>query len=81
MPPLAGGDAALAARLWVEASLSRPVRRQVVLGDARQLQRELSAARTTLAVEVEVVAPLTRVEMPRARALPHVGGVLRAQKN
>ena len=68
MPPLAGGDAALAARLWVEASLSRPVRRQVVLGDARQLQRELSAARNTLAVEVEVVAPLTRRDAARSRA-------------
>ncbi|WP_242345555.1 macro domain-containing protein [Anaeromyxobacter terrae] len=78
MPPLAGGDAALAARLWLEASLSRPVRRQVLLGDARQLQRELSTARNTLAVEVEVIAPPSRVEMPRrARALPHVGGVLR----
>ena len=81
MPPLAGGDTALAARLWVEASLSRPVRRQVVLGDARQLQRELANARNTLAVEVDVIAPPTRVEMPRARALPHVGGVLRTQKS
>ncbi|ABS26927.1 M17 family peptidase N-terminal domain-containing protein [Anaeromyxobacter sp. Fw109-5] len=78
MPSLSGGDAALAARLWVEASLTKPVRRQVVLGDARQLQRDLSTARNTLAVEVEVIAPPTRVEMPRARALPHVGGVLRA---
>ena len=78
MPPLAGGDGALAARLWLEASLSRPVRRQVLLGDARQLQRDLSTARNTLAVEVEVIAPPSRVEMPRrARALPHVGGVLR----
>jgi hypothetical protein len=65
----------------VEASLTRPVRRQVVLGDARQLQRELANARNTLAVEVDVIAPPTRVEMPRARALPHVGGVLRAQKS
>jgi hypothetical protein len=80
MPPLAGGDAALAARLWVEASLARPVRRQVILGDARQLQRELANARNTLAVEVDVVAPATRVEMPRARQLAHVGGVLRAQQ-
>jgi hypothetical protein len=78
MPPIAGGDAALAARLWLEASLVRPVRRQILLGEARALQRDLAAARATLGVEVEVLAPPSRVEMPpRARALPHVGGVVR----
>jgi hypothetical protein len=78
MPPIAGGDAALAARLWLEASLVRPVRRQILLGEARALQRDLAAARVALAVEVEVLAPPSRVEMPpRARALPHVGGVVR----
>lgn len=78
MPALAGGDAALAARLWLEASLVRPVRRQVVLGEARALQRDLSAARNLLAVEVDVLAPPSRVEMPRrGRALPHVGAVIR----
>jgi hypothetical protein len=77
-PPLAGGDGALAARLWLEASLVRPVRRQIVLGEARALQKDLSAARAALAVEVEVLAPPSRVEMPsRGRALPHVGGVVR----
>lgn len=78
MPPLAGGDGALAARLWLEASLVRPVRRQIVLGEARVLQRDLAAARAALGVEVEVLAPPSRVEMPsRGRALPHVGGVVR----
>jgi hypothetical protein len=78
MPPIAGGDSALAAKLWLEASLARPVRRQVVLGEARALQRDLSAARNLLAVEVEVLAPPSRVEMPRrARALPHLGAVVR----
>jgi hypothetical protein len=78
MPPLAGGDGALAARLWIEASLVRPVRRQVVLGEARALQRDLTAARNALGVEVEVLAPPSRVEMPpRGRALPHVGAVVR----
>lgn len=78
MPPLGGGDGALAARLWLEASLVRPVRRQIVLGEARALQKELSAARAALGVEVEVLAPPSRVEMPsRGRALPHVGGVVR----
>ncbi len=79
MPPIAGGDGALAARLWVEASVLRPVRRQVLLGEARALQRDLSAARNALAVEVEVLAPPSRVEMPsRARGLPRVGGVVRS---
>jgi hypothetical protein len=78
LPPIAGGDAGLAARLWLEASLVRPVRRQILLGEARALQRDLGAARAALAVEVEVLAPPSRVEMPpRARALPHVGGVVR----
>ena len=78
MPPLAGADAPLAARLWLEASLVRPVRRQILLGEARALQRDLAAARAALGVEVDVLAPPSRVEMPsRARALPHVGGVVR----
>lgn len=79
LPPIAGGDAALAARLWLEASLARPVRRQVLLGEARALQRDLTAARNALAAEVDVVAPPSRVEMPnRPRALPHLGGVVRS---
>ncbi len=78
MPPLAGEDTALAARLWLEASLVRPVRRQLVLGEARVLQRDLAAARAALGVEVDVLAPPSRVEMPsRGRALPHVGTVVR----
>ena len=72
MPPLASGDGA------VEASLVRPVRRQIVLGEARALQRDLITARASLGVEVDVLAPPSRVEMPpRGRALPHVGGVVR----
>jgi hypothetical protein len=78
MPPLASGDGTIAARLWLEASLVRPVRRQIVLGEARALQRDLAAARASLGVEVDVLAPPSRVEMPpRGRALPHVGGVVR----
>jgi hypothetical protein len=74
MPPLAGGDGAVAARLWLEASLVRPVRRQIVLGEARALQRDLTAARATLSVEVDVLAPPSRVEMPpRGRSFV-VGG-------
>ena len=76
-PPFAG-ELALAARLWMEASLVRPVARQVLLGEARSLQRELAAARAERGADVEVVVPPSRVEMPpRARALPHVGAVIR----
>jgi hypothetical protein len=71
LPPLAGGDAALAARLWLEAAVRRPVARQVLLGDTRGLHRDLTAARGALGVEVEIVSPVSRVEMPqRPRALP-----------
>ena len=77
-PPLEGGDAGLAARLWLEASLVRPVRRQVLLGDARTWQRELAAARAEVSADVVVLALPSRVEMPsRARGLPQVGAVLR----
>lgn len=77
MPPTAE-ELSLTARLWLEASLVRPVSRQVLLGEARALQRELALARGERDTEVEVVVPLSRVEMPpRARALPHVGAVIR----
>jgi len=77
MPPFAG-DLSLAARLWMEASLVRPVGRQVLLGEARALQKELAAARAERGADVEVVVPPSRVEMPRRpRALPHVGAVIR----
>jgi hypothetical protein len=78
LPALVGEDGALAAKLWLEASVVRPVRRQVLLGEARALQRDLTAARNALGVEVEVVAPPSRVEMPsRGRGLPHLGTVVR----
>lgn len=44
LPPFDGP----AARLWLEASLERPVVRQVLLGDARTLLRELTTARQAL---------------------------------
>ncbi len=78
LPPLAGGDAGLAARLWLEASVRRPVARQVLLGEPRALHRDLAAARAALGAEVEVVAPVSRVEMPqRTRPYPHAGGAPR----
>jgi hypothetical protein len=77
LPPLAGGDAALAARLWLEASLARPTRRQVLLGEARALQRELVAARNAMGAEVDVLAPPSRVEMPPRGRAPAVGSMVR----
>lgn len=78
MPPLAGGDGALAAKLWLEGSLVRPVKRQVLLGEARALQRDLGAARAASSADIEVLAPPSRVEMPpRGRVMPHVGAVIR----
>lgn len=76
LPPLAGGDAGLAARLWLEASLVRPVRRQVLLGEARTLERALAEARDALRAEVEVAATRPPARSA-ARALPQVGGVVR----
>lgn len=54
LPPLDGP----AARLWLEAALERPVGRQVLLGDARALHRDLAAARAALGARVEI-APVT----------------------
>jgi len=76
LPLLAGGSDATAARLWLEASLARPIRRQVLLGDARSLERHLVEARDAMGVEVDVVAPRTEALRP-GRALPQVGGVVR----
>jgi hypothetical protein len=55
-------------RLWLEASLAHPAVKQVILGEARALQRELAAARQALSADVEIVAPPVRVEMPRRPA-------------
>ncbi len=78
MPPIAGGDGGLAAKLWLEGSLVRPVRRQVLLGEARALQRDLGAARGAMSADVEVLAPPSRVEMPpRGRPISRVGAQAR----
>ncbi len=67
------------ARLWLEASLEQPHLKQVLLGDARALQRELAAARQALLADVEIVAPPVRVEMPPrpASVLPPWNAVIR----
>ncbi len=64
LPPVQGEAQGAAARLWLEASLERPAVKQVILGEARALQRELAAARQALGADVEIVAPPVRVEMP-----------------
>jgi hypothetical protein len=78
MPPIADASAPLAAKLWLEASLVRPARRQVLLGEARALQRELTAARNAVGAEVDVLAPPSRVEMPRrGRTFAPAGSLVR----
>jgi hypothetical protein len=82
----AGGLPALApevdvpvGRIFLEALRPVAPRKLVLLGDARTLHKELAAAREALgASEVEVIAPVSRVEMPpRSAGLPHPGAVLR----
>ena len=56
LPTVEGADAAAAARLWLEAGggPGAPLSRQVVLGDARTLLADLSAARTATGAAVEL---------------------------
>ena len=74
LPPLDGP----AVGLWLEASLERPVARQLLLGDARLLHRELTAASAALgaaATGVEIAPPA--VASGRAAALPLGTSVVR----
>ncbi len=64
LPRIRGEATGTASRLWLEASLQHPEVKQVILGDARELQRDLAAAREALGADVEIVAPAVRVEMP-----------------
>ena len=68
-----------AARIFLQALLPVAPRRLVLLGDARALQRDLLSAREALgSPDVEIVPPVSRVEMPvRTAGLPHSGAVLR----
>jgi hypothetical protein len=77
--PLYAGDPATAARLWLEASVRQPVNRQVLLGEARALLRDLQTARGALSADAEILAPPSRVEMPsRGRgAVSQVGAAIR----
>jgi hypothetical protein len=64
LPPHRLEDGPAAARLWLEACLAAGVRRQVLLGDARVLLRDLTVAREQLGAAVDVVPPVLRVELP-----------------
>lgn len=66
-------------RLFLEALLPVAPRRLVLLGDPRLLHRELGLAREALrASDLELVAPVARVELPpRPSALPRPGAVVR----
>ena len=66
-------------RLFLEALLPVAPRKLVLLGDARLLYKELAAARDALgAADLDLVPPLSRVEMPsRSAGLPRPGAVLR----
>lgn len=79
LPDAEGGVVPGAARIFLQAFLPVAPRRVVLLGDARALQRDLLAARDALGSrDVEIVPPISRVEMPaRAGGLPHSGAVLR----
>jgi hypothetical protein len=78
LPPHAADDRPAAARAWLEASLRHGNRRQVLLGDARALHRDLGEARSALGASVDLVLPVQRIELPaRAPGLSPPGAVLR----
>jgi hypothetical protein len=79
LPPVEGGDGAVAARLWLEGSLSVPVARQVLLGDARTLHRDLLDARSSASADLEVALVSPRAEPPARppRTGPLAGAVVR----
>jgi hypothetical protein len=75
LPALAPEAEVPAGRLFLEALLPVAPRKLVLLGDARALHKELAAAREALgARDLELVPPVSRVEMPtRSVGLPHPG--------
>jgi hypothetical protein len=78
LPQLGDGVEVEAGRLLLEVLLPLAPRRLVLLGDARALHRELTAARDALGRrDVEVMSPVSRVEMPPRPGLPHAGAVIR----
>jgi hypothetical protein len=78
-PHLAPGVELPVGRLFLQALLPVAPHRLVLLGEARTLNKELLAARDAVgAADVEVVPPVSRVEMPpRTAGVPHPGLVVR----
>jgi hypothetical protein len=74
LPTVAGG----AARPWIQALLAHPVARQLLLGEARALHRELGGALDALGVAAAAVelAPLDEARA-RVPALPLGNAVVR----
>jgi hypothetical protein len=79
LPATALGVELAAGALFLQELLSAAPSKLVLLGDVRVLHQDLLAGRDALgASEIEIVAPVQRVEMPsRAAGLPHRGAVVR----
>jgi hypothetical protein len=79
LPALANEAEVPTGRLFLEALLPAAPRKLVLLGDSRALYRDLALAREGMgALDLEIVPPVSRVEMPsRSGGLPHPGAVLR----
>jgi hypothetical protein len=79
LPPAAPGVEVAAGKLFLQELLPAAPRKLVLLGDLRTLHQDLVAGRDALdAIDLEIVAPVQRVEMPsRAVGLPPRGAVVR----
>jgi hypothetical protein len=75
LPPHGPGlTAAEAARIWLEACVRFPAERQLLLGDAVALRRDLALARDSLKVNIEIAAAEAP---PRPASLSRGSAVLR----
>jgi hypothetical protein len=79
LPATEPGVELAAGTLFLQELLPAAPRRLVLLGDVRALHQDLLAGRDALdTADLEIVAPVQRVEMPsRATALPRRGAVVR----
>ena len=79
LPPVRPGalQSGVVARLWIEACLRFPPERQLLLGDAQALRRDLAAARDLLNVNVQLGGPEPVAVGEKGAALPGPRGVLR----
>lgn len=79
LPPVCPGAQLPVGRLLLEPLLLNPPQRLVLLGDARRLFKEIAQARTVFrTADLDIVPPVSRVEMPsRTAGLPRPGVMLR----